>query len=101
MGWQIAIGFLASLQIAADAGTPALVTDQCARTRTDEVVVCGSRNTTSPYRLPKLPKVYDEKPLRAETDAIPGIHTRAHVESEKMLDGKISKRLLVTFSIPF
>jgi hypothetical protein len=95
------IGFLASLQIAAGAGTPTLRTDPCARTSPDEIVVCGSRNTTSPYRLPKLPRVYEEKPLRAETDAIPGVHTRAHLESERMLDGNVSKRLLVTFSVPF
>jgi hypothetical protein len=66
-----------------------------------EIVVCGSRRGESPYRLPKLPREYDEKPLRAETDIMPGVHTRAHVESGQMPDGNVAKRLMLTFSLPF
>jgi len=64
-------------------------------------VVCGPRPGESPYRLPRLPEKYGRKPIRAETDAIPGVHTRAHVQSDRMPDGNVSKALMVTFSLPF
>jgi hypothetical protein len=95
------IGSLALLQLAAVAGTQPAATDGCSRTPQGEIVVCGSRTGESHYRLPKLPDKYARKPIRAETDAIPGVHTRAHVESERMPDGNVSKRLMVTFSLPF
>jgi hypothetical protein len=78
---------------------PAL--DPCPKSGGDEIVVCGSRERQSPYRLPKLSDKYERKAIRAETDAIPGVHARAHAESERMADGNLSKRLLVTFSLPF
>ncbi|HEV8408490.1 MAG TPA: hypothetical protein VGQ34_11200 [Sphingomicrobium sp.] len=89
------------LQAAAVAGTQPGATDGCKRIPQDEIVVCGSRSGESPYRLPKLPEKYARKPIRAETDAIPGVHTRVHVQSEGMPDGNVSKRLMVTFSLPF
>lgn len=96
------IGSLLVLQVAAAAGgSRQAATDPCPRTSQGEIVVCGSRTGESPYRLPKLPDKYDRKPIRAETDAIPGVHTRAHTQSEAMPDGKISKSLMVTFSLPF
>lgn len=73
----------------------------CPPAKPGEILVCGSRSGQSPYRIPKLPKTYDRKPIRAETDAIPGVHTRAHVESVGMPDGNVSKRLMVTFTFPF
>jgi hypothetical protein len=96
------IGSLALLPLAAAAGaTPPAGAGQCAKANKDEIVVCGSRTGESPYRLPKVSEKYERKPLRAETDAIPGVHTRAHAESEARADGNVDKRLMVTFSIPF
>lgn len=95
------IGMLAALQVAVASGVQPLVTDDCGRSQGDEVVVCGSRSGESPYRLPKPSPEYEEKPLRAETDVIPGVRTRAHVQSEQMPDGNLAKRLMVTFSLPF
>lgn len=73
---------------------------ECA-SKPGEIVVCAPRGAPNRYRLPPLPHTYDRKPLRAETDAIPGVHARAHVESEGMPDGRVARRLLVTFSLPF
>ena len=97
------IGALAVLQVAAVCGSQPLMMVGCGPPGHDpkEIVVCGSGRGESPYRLPKLPREYDEKPLRAETDIMPGVHTRAHVESEQMPDGIVAKRLMVTFSLPF
>lgn len=79
---------------------PAATLD-CPQSGGGDIVVCGSRDRQSPYRLPKLTDRYERKPLRAETDAIPGVRTRGHVEAKKMPDGNVSKRLLVTFTLPF
>lgn len=96
-----AIGSLPVLQLAAAAGAQAVPDEGCGTGDGDEVVVCGTRPGQDRYRLPKLPDKYERKPIRAETDIIPGVHTRAHVESETMVDGQESKKLLFTFSIPF
>jgi hypothetical protein len=74
--------------------------DPCVKGSPDEIVVCGSTNRRSPYRLPKLPKDYDRKPLRAEGN-IAGTHARAHVESNVRPDGLVDKRIMITFSAPF
>lgn len=97
MGWLPAA--------AAAAGTTTLNLDfgrfdPCPRGSPDEIVVCGSRDRQSPYRLPKLPQIYDPKPLRAETN-IGGGHARAHVESITRPDGLVDKRIMITFSSPF
>lgn len=73
---------------------------QCRSHDANEVVVCADRKGENPYRLPSLPQKYDPKKIRAETDVIPGVHTRAHVDSPTMPDGRQSNRVMVTFSIP-
>lgn len=92
------------LGLAAAAGaTPRLdlhPVDTCPKGSSGEIVVCGSRDRQSRYRLPQLPKVYDRKPFRAETD-IGGTHARAHVESSVRRDGLVDKRIMITFTTPF
>lgn len=78
-----------------------MLPDECNSAKGEEIVVCGSRPTESPYRLPKLDQRYERKPLRAETDVIPGVHTRAHAEADRLPGGSLSKKLLVTFSTGF
>lgn len=51
--------------------------------------------------MPKLPDGYEPKRVRAESDAIPGVHTSVHVEEDHQAYGFVSKKLLVTFSMPF
>lgn len=92
---MLAFFTLAALSDAAPAA------DDCNRSRGDDIVVCGSRTGQNPYRLPKLPERYDAKRIRAETNLIPGVHTRAHVDTVGMPDGYRSNRLMVTFSLPF
>ena len=74
--------------------------DPCPKGSPDEIVVCGSRNGQSRYRLPKLPDSYDRKPLRAET-TIGGTRARAHAESSTRPDGLVDKRIMITFTVPF
>jgi hypothetical protein len=106
IGWRDRLMiFTAALMELAAGGAAAtalnLNVDPCPRKAADEIVVCGSRDLQSPYRLPNLPHTYDRKPIVAQSDAIPGVHTRAHVESEVRPDGLVDKRLLITFSMPF
>lgn len=100
MGSRV-IGLLAALQTAAVANLQLNPRNGCKASSPGEVVVCGTRRGESPYRLPKLPDKYESKPIRAETDAIPGVHTRAHVESDTLPGGNVAKRLMVTFTVPF
>jgi len=95
------IGLLAALQIAAVPDAQQNPSNGCKASSPSEVVVCGTRHGESPYRLPKLPDKHELRPIRAETDAIPGVHARAHVESETLLGGSVAKRLMVTFTVPF
>lgn len=79
---------------------PAGYTDGCPRS-SGEVVICGSRPGESPYRLPRLPERYDPKQIRAETNVMPGVHARAHIQSETRPDGYQSNRVMVTLSTSF
>jgi hypothetical protein len=94
---------VALLQLGAvSASAPALAQpDPCPGATGNEVVVCGSRQGESPYRLPKVPERYERKQIRAETDVIPGVHTRAHVDSQTLPDGYRSNRVMVTLSTSF
>jgi len=92
---------LAMVQAAAAVSPAQTSADPCARGPNNEIVVCGTRPGESPYRLPELADKYRQKPLRAETDVIPGVHAQAHVQSEKRNDGYVVKRLMLTLSTPF
>ena len=80
---------------------PTAAADDCDRARGTDIVICGSRTGQSPYRLPKLPQRYEARRIRADTGLIPGVNTRAHVDTVAMPDGYRSNRMMVTFSIPF
>jgi len=79
----------------------AAVADDCNRSRGGDIVICGSRKGESPYRLPKLPDRYDAKRIRAETGVIPGVQTRAHLDTSTRPDGLQDHRIMVTFALPF
>lgn len=92
---------LALFTLAASAA-PVGAADDCNRSRGNDIIICGSRTGQNPYRLPKLPQRYDPRQIRAETSAIPGVQTRAHVDTVVATpDGYLSNRLMVTFSLPF
>ena len=91
---------LAFLLLAVVAPAPSF-TDACPRGAGGEVVICGSRPGESPYRLPRLPERYDPKQIRAEANVIPGVHARAHVDTETRPDGNRSNRVMVTLSTSF
>lgn len=74
--------------------------DACPKGSSDEIVVCGSRNRRSPYRLPDLPHSYDRKPIRAET-TIGGVPARVDVQSQARPDGLVDKRVMITISTAF
>jgi hypothetical protein len=75
--------------------------DVCASANPNEIVVCGSREHDSRYRLPKLAEKYEREAFRAETDLAPGLHASAHVNSVGLPGGEKSNRILLTIGIGF
>ena len=72
--------------------------DPCPKSATDEIVVCGTRDSRSRYRLPRLSHEYDARRLHPEK-IVPG--GRIHAESSVRPDGLVDKRIMITFAIPF
>jgi hypothetical protein len=72
--------------------------DACPRGASGEIVVCGSRDRQSKYRLPRLAHEYDRRAIHPEA-VVPG--GRIHVESERRPDGLVDKRIMITFGLPF
>jgi len=73
----------------------------CTSSDPKEIVVCGSRDHDSPYRLPKLPQKYERGSFRAETELVPGVHASAHVDSVDLPGGAKSNRALISIGIGF
>ncbi len=90
-----------SLLLLAVIAPPPSYTDGCPRSSSGEVVICGSRPGESPYRLQRLPERYDPKQIRAETNIVPGVHARVHLDSETRPDAYQSNRVMVTLSTSF
>jgi hypothetical protein len=75
--------------------------DVCVSSDPKEIVVCGSREHDSRYRLPKLSQKYERRAFRAETDLAPGLHASAHVDSINLPGGAKSNRALLSIGIGF
>jgi hypothetical protein len=65
----------------------------------DEIVVCGSRETRSPYRLPEISPRYERAPLRAERQIAPGAVASLNVQSVNMPGGLKSDRVMITLTV--
>jgi hypothetical protein len=73
----------------------------CTSSDPKEIVVCGSRDHDSPYRLPKLSQNYERGAFHAETELAPGVHASAHVDSIELAGGAKSNRALISIGIGF
>jgi hypothetical protein len=72
----------------------------CTSRNPSEIVVCGLREKSQRYRLPKLPDKYDRDAIRAEIK-VAGLPTRLHVDSVDLPGGQHSNRLMLTVSTSF
>jgi hypothetical protein len=75
--------------------------DVCASSDPKEIVICGSREHDSRYRLPKLSQKYERGAFRAESELAPGLHASAHVNSVELPGGAKSNRVLLSIGIGF
>jgi hypothetical protein len=85
-------------------GTPAIalpVARICGATDEKEIVVCGSRDERSPYRLPEISTAYERPPLRAQTVLAPGVQAGIDLQSVELPGGLKSERLMVTLRTRF
>jgi hypothetical protein len=100
----LSVGLAALAAAPAASQTPKLdldfaALDPCPKGSKDEIVVCGSRDRQSPYRLPKLDdQKYKPRRLHPE-NIVPG--GRIHAESSTRPDGLVDKRVMITFTVPF
>src|SRR5205823_9211232 len=62
---------------------------KCKSGDSKEVIVCGSREKSQRYRLPRRSQEYDQSAVRAETK-IAGMSVRAHVDSVELPGGQKS-----------
>jgi hypothetical protein len=72
----------------------------CDRAQGSEIVVCGRRKGYA-YPLDAMAKIYEAKPLRAETRLGNGATANVHVEDAEMANGMISHRVMVGIKLPF
>jgi hypothetical protein len=82
-------------------GVTATIPNSCVSSDPQEIVVCGSREHDSRYRLPKLSQKYERGAFRAEAELAPGLHASAHVNSVDLPGGAKSNRMLLTIGIGF
>lgn len=74
---------------------------RCAASGVTEIVVCGMRPRGGDYPLEKMARIFEEKPLVAQTDLGGGAQGRAYVESVPLPNGMISKRAMVGIRLGF
>jgi hypothetical protein len=85
---------LVSAPAAADPlGVVAAVRQSCSSAGPKEIVICGSREESGRYQLPKLSDEYSRPALKAETGLIPGIHGSLQVEPVELPGGAKSNRV--------
>ena len=65
-----------------------------------EIVVCARRGGGG-YPMEKWERVFEQKPLVAETDIGGGAIARAFVERVEMPNGEISNRMMIGIKLPF
>lgn len=84
----------------AEAAAPGL-RRACRGADADEIVVCGRRPRGGDYPLEAMARVFEAKPIVAETGIGGGAKARAFVESVTMPNGEISNRVMVGIKLPF
>jgi hypothetical protein len=94
---------LAQLAAPADGARPEqkTVAPACSGKAEDEVLVCGSRQARSPYRLPELPTEYETKRDISQVRLTPGVNARVTLESAELPGGAKSDRIMVRFKAGF
>lgn len=109
----MALILLFALQAAAQAGSAALLPvdfdlaavrpaepDDCGGGGS-EIVVCGRRANGGAYPLEAMARIFEPKPLVAETALGGGVTGRVFVDSVTMPDGQVSKRAMVGLKMKF
>jgi hypothetical protein len=73
----------------------------CARSGTDEILVCGRRPTRDEYPIEEMERRYEEEPLVAEMSIGGTMVGRAFVDSVALDRGAVSTRAMVGVAVPF
>jgi hypothetical protein len=75
--------------------------DKCTSADAREVVVCGSREKSRRYRLPKLKQQYEQRAIRLESSLVPGLRGSIHVDPVELPGGAKSNRIMITVGTSF
>jgi hypothetical protein len=75
--------------------------DKCTSADAQEVVVCGSREKSRRYRVPKLERQYEQHAIRLETSIVSGVRGSIHVDPIQLPGGAKSNRIMITVGTSF
>jgi hypothetical protein len=74
----------------------------CGRGDPVAIVVCGRRSRSGAvYPLDEMARIFDPRPLVAETGLIGNLRGRAYVEGVEIAPGLVSNRLMIGIRLPF
>ena len=79
---------------------PAGPAADCDRSQGSDIVVCGRRRGYV-YPLEAMARIYEAKPLRAQTGIGGSAVADVHVEDATMPNGMVSHRLMFGIKLPF
>ena len=82
-------------------GVAKAVAESCGPRNTEEIVVCGSREKSQRYRLPKLPDGYETSRGVVAGGTVGGLPVRAHVDPVELPGGAKSNRIMITVGTSF
>ncbi len=73
----------------------------CALGTSSDIVVCGARRPAGAYPLEEMARIFEPRPLVAQTRLFGSVRGRAYVESVGMPQGQVSKRAMVGIKLGF
>ena len=73
----------------------------CDRADSSTIVVCGRRPSGVGYPLQEWARIFEPRPIVAETRLTGNLSGRAYVESVAFPNGEISNRVMVGVKLPF
>ena len=73
----------------------------CGARAADEILVCGVRPRGGDYPLGEMARLFEPRPIVAETGVTGNVRGRLFVDSATLANGMVSNRVMVGIRLPF